>query len=264
MKLYRIKAIALRYMMLTLRDFHRFIDLIYWPVLDIIIWGFTARWIQTNQAHPLQVSFILLTALIFWQVLFRAQIEVSFSFLDELWSHNLVNLFSTPLKLSEWIIAVMAVGIAKSIFTFFFGTTIVWLLYSLSILKIGLPLLYFFGLIIMSGWAIGFLTTAAIAYWGQKIQTLVWVMTWLFAPFSGVFYPISVLPQWAQLFSRLIPMSYLFESIRELIITGIVPKNMLLICFGLNIFYLALGIMFFKVAFEKSKIYGLARLERYE
>jgi hypothetical protein len=75
MKLYRITAIVFRHLMLTFRDLHRFIDLIYWPILDIVIWGFTSRWVQGNQAQPLQISFILLTALIFWQVLFRAQLE---------------------------------------------------------------------------------------------------------------------------------------------------------------------------------------------
>lgn len=264
MKLYRIKAIVYRHLMLTFRDFHRFIDLIYWPILDIVIWGFTSRWIQGNQVQPLQISFILLTALVFWQVFFRAQLEVSFSFLDELWSHNLVNLFSTPLQLSEWIAAVMVIGFIKSVFAFFFGITVIWILYALNILQIGLILVLFLLLIIFSGWSIGFLTTSAVVYWGQKVQTLVWVMGWLFAPFSGVFYPISVLPYGAQLFSACIPMSYLFEGIRTVIMTGTVPKNMVLMCCLLNALYLTVGILLFKFAFEKSKVYGLARLERYE
>jgi ABC-2 type transport system permease protein len=208
MKLYRITAIVFRHLMLTFRDLHRFIDLIYWPILDIVIWGFTSRWVQGNQAQPLQISFILLTALIFWQVLFRAQLEVSFSFLDELWSHNLVNLFSTPLLLSEWITAVMIVGFMKCVFTFLFGATIVWILYALNILQTGIILLLFLFLIIISGWSIGFLTTSAVVYWGQKVQTLAWVMGWFFAPFSGVFYPISILPFGAQLVSACIPMSF--------------------------------------------------------
>lgn len=264
MTLYRIKAIVLRHVILTFRDFHRFIDLIYWPILEIVIWGFTARWVQGNQVQPIQVSFILLTALVFWQVLLRAQLEVSFSFLDELWSHNLVNLFSTPLQLSEWIIAVMIIGFLKCIFTFIFGVAIIYILYLLNIIKLGFILLVFLFLMICSGWTIGFLTTAAVAYWGQKIQTLAWVMGWFFAPFSGVFYPISVLPYWAQIISASLPMSYLFEGIRTLITTGIVPTKMLFICLGLNAIYLALALLVFKVAFEKSKVYGLARLERYE
>lgn len=264
MKLYRVKAIALRHLMLTFRDFHRFIDLIYWPILDIVIWGFTARWIQCNSDQNQQISYILLTALVFWQVLFRAQIEVSFGFLDELWSHNLVNLFSTPVKISEWIIAVMAVGLLKSIFTFILGVGTIFILYHLAVLKTGLILVPLLLLMVISGWIIGFLTTAAIAYWGQKVQTLVWVLAWFFAPFSGVFYPISVLPHWAQLIAATIPMSYFFEGMRITISTGIVPKTMMLMCCLLNFIYLALAILLFKFAFEKSKIYGLARLERYE
>ena len=135
MKIYRIKAVILRHIILTFRDFHRFIDLIYWPLLEIVIWGFTARWVQSSQeGQSSQISLALLTALIFWQVILRAQFEISLGFLDELWSHNLINLFSTPIKLSEWIIAVTIVGVVKCLFTFVFGAFVIWLLYSLIII----------------------------------------------------------------------------------------------------------------------------------
>lgn len=262
MKLYRIKALILRYLMLTFRDFHRFIDLIYWPILDIIIWGFTARWIQSNEHDSL--SAILLTSLVFWQVLFRAQVEVSFNFLDELWSHNLANLFSTPVTLFEWISAVMVVGLLKSIFTFLLGTVAIWVLYNLLVFKTGFILIPFLFLIVMSGWVIGFLTTAAVAYWGQKVQTLVWVLAWFFAPFSGVFYPISVLPYWGRGIAAIIPMSYFFETVRGTVATGVVPVKTLAACCVLNCIYVVFALILFKCAFEKSKVYGLARLERYE
>lgn len=263
MVLYRIKALIIRYLMLTFRDFHRFIDLIYWPILDIIIWGFTAHWIQCSQ-EQVQVSSILLTALVFWQVLFRAQMEVSFNFLDELWSHNLVNLFSTPVTFFEWVSAAMIVGLIKSAFTFLLGSVTIWILYKLLIFKSGLILIPFLLLIVMSGWTIGFLTTATVTYWGQKVQTLVWVIAWAFAPFSGVFYPISVLPYWGQCIAAVIPMSYFFEAVRGTLMTGIVPIKTLALCCLLNGVYMVIALALFKYSFEKSKIYGLARLERYE
>lgn len=264
MKIYRIKAVALRHLMLTFRDFHRFIDLIYWPLLEIIIWGFTARWIQGSSTENLHMSLVLLSALVFWQVILRSQLEISFGFLDELWSHNLINLFATPLKISEWIIAVMIVGFLKSLFTFLFGVYVIWVFYGLNMLKPGVILIPYLVMMIATGWAIGFLTTAAVAYWGQKIQTLAWVMGWFFAPFSGVFYPISVLPHWAQLIAQCIPMSYLFEGLRTIITTGIFPIRSLGICCFLIILYLFCAILLFKFAFEKSKVWGLSRLERYE
>ncbi len=264
MKIYRIKAVVLRHLILTFRDFHRFIDLIYWPLLEIIIWGFTARWIQGNNIHTINMSLVLLSALVFWQVILRSQLEISFSFLDELWSHNLINLFSTPIKISEWIIAVMIVGFLKSMFTFLFGAYVIWVFYGLNILKPGYILIVYLIMMIAIGWAIGFLTTAAVAYWGQKIQTLAWVMGWFFAPFSGVFYPISVLPHWAQMIAQCIPMSYLFESLRSIITTNVLPLHLLAICFFLILVYLMCAILLFKFAFEKSKIWGLSRLERYE
>ncbi len=264
MKLYRINAITLRHLILTFRDLHRFIELVYWPLLDIIIWGFTTQWIQKNQINTIQVSFILLTSLIFWQVIFRAQMEINFSLLDEIWSHNLTNLFSTPIHLSEWITSVMIIGFLKCLFTMGFGITAVWLLYSINVFKLGFTIFYLFIISIISGWGIGFLTTAAISYWGQKMQMLAWTVIWFFAPFSGVFYPIEILPSWVQKISAITPMSYLFEGIRSLITTGNIPYSMIICAFCLSLVYLLVSIIIFKYAFEKTKIYGLARLERYE
>src|SRR5438132_1377933 len=106
----RIWAVVLRHLYIAFRDIHRLIWMFYWPMLDIILWGFTGIWIQSNSSAP-AVAQSLLTALVFWQLVSRANFEISMSLMDELWSLNMVNMFASPLKAIEWVCAVLILGV---------------------------------------------------------------------------------------------------------------------------------------------------------
>ena len=262
MQTYRISAVIRRHLLLTFRVFHRIIDVLYWPFLNIVLWGFNSVWHQ--QVESPVITFTLLTALIFWQILFRANMEICYSLLDELQSQNFCNLFSSPLLVSEWMVAVIAIGLCKAVFTFIFGATCIWLLYALNILSIGWSLVPFLALIILVGWSVGFLTGSCIITWGQNVQGLMWVVVWAFVPISGIFFPVSILPQWMQYCAYCFPQVYIFEGLRSFIISGVMPSAMMIKGTIISIFFLVLSLCFFKYRFETSKIYGFSRLERYE
>jgi ABC-2 type transport system permease protein len=261
MKLYRIKAIMLRHLLLTFRVFQLMVDLMFWPFINIVIWGFNSVWNEQFQHQSPKLTLALVASLIVWQVLFRTNMEICFSLLDELRSHNFSAIFSTPLQLKEWMISVMGIGLLKSTFTFIFGMTCIWLLYGINILSLGLSLAPFIGLIILTGWSVGFLTASGIVYWGLNVQELVWVVAWIFVPFSGIFYSVKVLPLWAQYFSKLIPQSYIFEGLRSYVLNGVLDLTILMKATVLTIFYFVLVLIFFKLIFEKSRKNGLSRLE---
>jgi ABC-2 type transport system permease protein len=261
MKLYRIQAVMLRHLLLTFRVFGNVINLFYWPFINILLWGFNSVWNQNFQQQSFNLTLALLTALTLWQVLFRLNMEICFNLFDELQSNDFTSLFSTPLKLYEWIIAVICLGILKSIITLFFAFFCILFLYGVNVLTIGWYLLPFLVLITFTGWSVGFLTAAGIVYWGKSVYELVWVCVWAFVPFSGIFYSITVLPKWAQFIAYSIPQSYLFESLRTFILKDEIPVKALMICLFLSIFYLLLSLVFFKIIFEKSRKNGLSRLE---
>ena len=261
MKLYRIKAVMLRHLLLTFRVFQRLIDLMFWPFLNIVIWGFNSVWNEQFQNQSPQLTLALVTSLVIWQILFRTNMEICFSLLDELRSHNFTALFSTPLQLNEWMMSVIGIGLLKSIFTFIFGMSCIWFLYGINVVSLGWMLAPFVALIILTGWIVGFLTASGIVFWGLSVQELVWVVAWIFVPFSGIFYSVKVLPQWAQYFSMIIPQSYIFEGLRSYILQGAIPYRNLTIAAGLTIFYVVFILIFFKFIFEQSRKNGLARLE---
>ena len=116
-------------------------------------------------------------------------------------------------------------------------------------------------MLMISGWVIGFLAASVVIYWGQRLQMLAWMTAYIFAPFSAVYYPVTVLPPWAQKIAWSLPTTYIFEGMRSILRGGAFPWGDFFICFGLNILYLFLMIALFCKTFEKSRSKGLARFE---
>ena len=259
MNISRIRGVFFRYFY-TLKDLGQISDLFYWPLVDILLWGLTSIWIQ-HENKAANLPLILMTALIFWQVTWRGAIGISYHLLQEFWHRNLVNLFSTPLKLSEWICGTLLLGVCKLFISLAFGVLIVYLLYALNVFAIGWAFLPFAALLYIFGWSIGFLASGFIIYWGNKVEMFAWMLPFLFAPFSAVFYPAAVLPSWAQVIAWSLPTTYIFEGMRQILGGASFPLSYFWISFALNIVFLVLSILFFHTMFKKSLVKGLARLE---
>lgn len=256
----RIKGVFFRYYYNLKKGPHQLSDLFYWPLVDILLWGLTSIWIQ-NQNNVANLPLVLMTALIFWQVAWRGSIDISVNLLQEFWHRNLVNLFSTPLKIWEWVCGVLLLSLCKLFVTVAFGSLMVYLLYSLNVFTLGWSFLPFAALLLIFGWTLGFCAAGLIIYWGHQVEMLAWMIAFIFAPFSAVFYPVETLPGWAQKFAWSLPTTYIFEGMRQILQSGPFPYSYVWISLILNIVYLSLSIFFFKWMFEKSRVKGLARLE---
>jgi ABC-2 type transport system permease protein len=252
-------AVFLRYFYLFAK-LDQIADLLYWPAIDIVLWGLTTVWMQ-QQVGGTDVAKIVLTGLVFWQIVWRGNYEISVNLLQEFWNRNLVNLFSTPLKLIEWILGVLMLGTTKVFVALGFGVVAVYLLYTLNIFTLGWAFIPFIAMLMVSGWVIGFLAASVVIYWGQRFQMLAWMTAYIFAPFSAVYYPVTVLPPWAQKLAWSLPTTYIFEGMRSVLRGGLFPWQDFFICLVLNLFYLGLVIALFCWSFEKSRSKGLARFE---
>jgi ABC-2 type transport system permease protein len=257
----RIGGMVMRHLYMFPRTLDRWSESIYWPVLDLVLWGLTTRWVESARGDVPHLALIVLTAVVFWQVVWRANYEISVNLLEEVWNQNLANLFSTPLNVWEWSVGLILLGLLKNVLTLVVGAGAVWLLYRLNIFSVGWMLLPFLFSLMMSGWFMGFLASAFIIYYGKGLQSIAWMAGFALAPFSAVYYPVGVLPRWAQAVSSALPMTYVFEGMRQILRGGRMPVSDLAVSFGLNALYLALSILFFGWMFEKSRERGLARLE---
>jgi ABC-2 type transport system permease protein len=227
--------------------------------MDLILWGLTTKWISNMGGDVPNLLLMMLTAIVFWQIVWRANYEISVNLLEEFWNRNMLNLFASPLKLREWVVGVMTVGIVKTVLTIAVGFTGSWILYELNIFQVGYYFIPFMVSLIMFGWAIGFFASGLIVFYGPRVQTIAWTFGFLLAPFSAVYYPLEVLPGWAQTIGKALPTTYVFEGMRQVLKTAQMPYGNLSLSFGLNILYLAVSIYFFSVMFEKSRAVSLDR-----
>lgn len=260
MKFGRCWAVFLRYFYLFAK-LDQIADLLYWPAIDIALWGLTTVWIQQGSQHVSNIALIVMTGLIFWQIVWRGNYEVSVNLLQEFWNRNLVNLFSTPLKLREWMVGVIMLSFTKIFITLAFGSILVYVLYALNVFTIGWAFLPFTALLMMSGWMIGFLAAAVVIYWGQRFQMLAWMTAYVFAPFSAVYYPVSALPKWLHPVAYALPTTHVFEGMRTVLQQQIFPWTAFWWSLVLNIIYLLVTMSIFAFAFEKSRSKGLSRFE---
>ncbi|BDC35296.1 hypothetical protein Noda2021_12540 [Candidatus Dependentiae bacterium Noda2021] len=260
MKWSRIWAMILRHAILLFKDANRIIWIFYWPLVDIALWGFTANWVNTNQTTASSAGLALITAVVFWQLVNRAGFEVSSSLLEEFWSLNMVNIFATPLKISEWIIASILLTVGTSIFVTLYCILAVKLMYGISIIGLGLSVVPYLLSLFIAGLWISFVSSIFLIYFGARVQSLAFMLTWLFAPFIAAFYPLEILPSYGRIIAYLLPMTYSFEGIRLLVTEGIFNASLFWWGFSMSLLYCALAIWGFKAAFERSKEKGLARL----
>ena len=254
----RISAMFLRYLYLHKRSLPRTFEIFFWPVMDLFVWGFVAVYIQGFAVDALsRIIVYLINALIFWDILYRSQQGVSISFVEDMWTQNIVNILVSPLRIWEWHTATFIYGTVKSLIIMLILSVIAFFLYRFNLIAAtGFYLIPLVGNLFLFGWALGVATSGLIIRYGHAAEALIWGIPFLIQPVSAVFYPLSVLPVWVQLLSKLLTSTYVFEGMRSVIATGAMPWRFTVTAFALNVAYFILGSLFFQKMFEKSRETG--------
>ena len=253
----RILGVVIRQLFLYRRSFSRILDIFYWPTMDILLWGFLTIYLEKGAVHlPRFVSFFL-GALILWHILYRSQIAVSVSFLEDIWARNLLNIMVAPLRLVEYMLGLIIISFVKVCFSFFIMSTLAGILYDFNIFKLGVSLFPFVINLLILGWAIGFVNIGLVFWFGQEAEILAWALVFIFLPFSAVFYPVSVLPPIIQDLAWFTPSAHVFEGMRSVILNGTFPIKHILWATGLNVVYLAVSIWFMYNRFEYARKKGI-------
>ncbi len=257
MKLHRINALLFRHLYLIMRSFPRLMDIFFWPVLDLLLWGFLSLYIAKLQLNGVNLVTVLLGSIILWGIFHQAQQAISVAFLEEVWEKNLLNIFVTPLTVWEFLMSTLLLGAVKIILAASVLAVLGWFLYAFNLFSLGFALIPFLANLLVFGWVIGLFTMAIILRFGTSAQVLAFGFVILIQPFSAVFYPVSALPHAIQFISYLIPSTYVFEGMRTVITTGVTPIDSILWAGVANLIYLALVMIFFYGMFNWVKKKGL-------
>jgi ABC-2 type transport system permease protein len=248
---------VLRYGYLLRHSWPRILELIYWPAVQLILWGFISKFFIEHSSWLAQASGVLMAAVLLWDVLFRAHLGVSLAFFEEMYSRNLGHLFVSPLRVTELVSALLAISLLRTLIGISGAALLAIPLYNFSIFGLGLPLLGFFTNLLVMGWSIGLLVAGMVLRYGLGAESLAWVSIFAIAPLSGIYYPVSTLPEWLQPVAWLLPSSHVFEGMRQLMFGQVMRTDLMWQAIGLNLVYLAVGTGFFLLAFRSARQNGL-------
>lgn len=253
----RILALSARYLMVMRRSIPRMLDLFWWQTVAVFVWGFLT--IYLNRFAPEGFSFIalLLGGLFFWELFNRSQITVSMSFLEDVWSRNLMNLFVTPLRLWEFLASVILVSFAKTLVALVMMAGLTAIFWHFNVFTFGVYLIPFGALLFIFGWSMGIFTTALILRFGHSAEFLAWSLPVIVQPLSAVFYPIDALPSFLRPVALLFPSTHVFEGMRTVLKTGVFDAGQAFIALALDIAFLVLALLFFQYMFRLARNRGL-------
>ncbi|HEY3202750.1 MAG TPA: ABC transporter permease [Thermoanaerobaculia bacterium] len=255
----RVTALLMRYLYLYRRSVARAMAIVFWPVVDLLVWGFVTAYLQ-RIAVPEPILF-LLGGVIFWDVFYSSAQAITLSVTEEIWGRNILNIFVAPVRVSELMLATCLLGGLRALASTTLLSILAWILYAFHVTAVGFVLAPFLASLLLFGWAMGIFTMALILRYGQAAEALIWGMPFLIQPLSAVFYPLSVLPAWLQPIARGIPSTYVFEGMRSALRQGTVDPRLLFGAFALDLAYLAAAAVFFAWMLEKVRERGyLGRL----
>jgi ABC-2 type transport system permease protein len=258
MNLGRVWVLVVRYIFIYRRSVIRLIEVLFWPTMTLLVWGFVMLFIQrVGQGDLPRLITFLIGAMIFWDILFRVQQGVALSFLEDIWARNLLNVFCAPVRLSEYVMATFLFGLLRVGVTLGFLAMLSWLLYHFNLFSLGFSLLPFIANLLMMGLTIGILAMAVILRYGHGAEPFAWALPFMLQPFSAVFYPVTVLPKGMQAVAWGLPSTYVFEGMRQVIQSGIIPWSNLVWAVGLNLVYLSAAVWLLLYMFDLARDRGL-------
>lgn len=252
----RVGAMVLRYWYLLRGSWPRILELAYWPTMQMILWGYINAFMANTSSWVAQGSGVLIAAVLLWDVLFRGQLGVSVSFLEEMWSRNLGQLFVSPLRPGEWVAALMVMSLIRTLIGIVPAALLAIPFFGYSVFELGLPLALFFANLIAMGWWLGLIVVALILRYGMGAEGLAWIVVFMLAPVSAVYYPVTVLPEWLQWIAAALPASHVFEGMRAVVFDGAVPWGSVAAATGLNLLYTAAGVAVFLLSFRQARVRG--------
>jgi len=252
----RIWAMVLRYTYLLRSSWPRILDLIYWPAVQMLMWGFLQVYIGQNSGFFARAGGTFIGAVLLWDILFRGQLGFSVSFLEEMWSRNLANIMMSPLKPIEFVIALMIMSVVRLAIGMVPVSLLAIVFFGFNLYSLGLALAAFFLNLILTSWAVGIFVSGLVLRNGLGAENMAWTIMFIFLPLTCVYYPVSTLPEWLQVFAWMLPPTYVFEGMRALIIDHVFRANLMIAAFLLNTALFAAATVAFLALLKSARRHG--------
>jgi ABC-2 type transport system permease protein len=252
----RIGAMIARYWYLLRSSWPRLLELIYWPTVQMLMWGFLQLYIGENSGFFARAGGTFIGAVLLWDILFRGQLGFSVSFLEEMWSRNLANLMISPLRPIEFVMALMVMSLVRLAIGMVPVSFLAIAFFGFNLYGLGLALAAFFANLILTSWAVGIFVSGLVMRNGLGAESFAWTIMFLLMPLACVYYPVAVLPGWLQWVALALPPTYVFEGMRGLLIEHIFRADLMWRALALNALWFGAGVFGFMRLLDASRRHG--------
>ena len=256
MSITRIYGLFLRHFYLITRSFPRILDLVYWTSIQITLWGFISNFFASHTTYYNNAVGVILTCAILYDFLFRTSIGFNMLFLEEIWSRNFTNLLIAPMRIGEILTSLVITALIRSLIGLVPAILLTSPLFGISILDLGIFLFFLFLSLYIFGITLGILDSSGLLRFGPSFENIAWSTMFLLAPFGWIYYPIETLPEIFQKIAYVLPLVYIFEEARNILINQTVNIENVYYAFMWNAFYFSLSIALFYYSFNAAKNIG--------
>jgi ABC-2 type transport system permease protein len=252
----RVFAMVLRHWYLLRSSWPRVFDLMYWPAVQMLMWGFLQTYVMQSSGTLARAAATFVAAVMLWDVLFRGQLGFSISFLEEMYARNLGNLMMSPLRPAEFVAALMIMSIIRLTIGIVPVSLLAIAFFGFNLWSMGLGLAVFFLNLFLTSWAVAIFVAGLLLRNGLGAETMAWGIMFLLLPLTCVYYPVAVLPDWLQWFSWMLPPTYVFEGMRALLIDRVFRSDLMVQAFALNAVLLTIGMTGFMLLLRSARREG--------
>ena len=252
----RVLAMVLRHWYLLRSSWPRVFDLMYWPAVQMLMWGFLQTYISQSSGSLTRAAGTFIAAVMLWDILFRGQLGFSISFLEEMYARNLGNLMMTPLRPFEFVSALMIMSVIRLTIGVVPVSLLAIAFFGFNLWGLGFALAVFFVNLFLTGWAVAIFVSGLLLRNGLGAESMAWGIMFLMLPLTCVYYPVAVLPAWLQVFAWMLPPTYVFEGMRALLVDHVFRTDLMIQALALNAVLLAIGVTGFLLLLRSARREG--------
>jgi ABC-2 type transport system permease protein len=238
----RVRTVIRRHWLVLWRSPHRWFEIAFWPVMDVVLWGSLGVFIGRTGSQA-ATPFLLAGIVLFW-TLTQVQMTMSTSVMEETWTRNLLNVLATPVTPAEYLLGIAAFGMTKLVLSLGTLTATTIALYGFDLSALGWSVIPIAAVLIVNGWAIAFIVVGLILRFGQSAEILTWGLNYVVMAVSGVFFPIAALPAFLRPLAGLLPTTHAFAAARSVLAGAGAPWGSLAAASGGTVLLLAGSLLF--------------------
>jgi ABC-2 type transport system permease protein len=252
----RIWGMVLRYWYVIRSSWPRTAELIYWPLVQMLMWGFLQSYLAQTTSFAANAAGLFIGGVLLWDILVRSQLGFAVAFLEEIWSRNLGHLMMSPLRPAELVGALILVSLIKLTVAMVPVALMAYFFFSFNLLGLGIAFAAFFANLVIMSWSLGLVSTGVVLRWGLGAESFAWLIVFVFLPICCVYYPVTTLPGWLQPVALALPPTYVFEGLRAIVLGGTFETGLMVKAFALNVVYFALGFAAFAYFLQSARVHG--------